>query len=67
LAAAVEVPFAAGEGVAAGDAEVVGWEGAAVLVGAVVVQPDAASSANAATSASGDFKFNFVTSILIYF
>jgi len=60
-------PFAAGEGVAAGEAEVVGAEGAAVFVGAVVVQPEAASNNAAAKRASGDFHVVFNTSILIYF
>jgi hypothetical protein len=52
-------------GVAAGDAEVVGALGAAVFVGALVVQPEAVSSTAAATSASGDLKIVFINSMLI--
>jgi hypothetical protein len=61
--------FAAGEalaaGVAAGDADVVGALGADVFVGALVVQPEAASSTNAAKSASGALKNVFLNSMLI--
>src|SRR5687768_5177874 len=54
-------------GVAAGEAEVVGADGAAELVGAAVVHPEAASNTAAATSASGDFTSVFKTSMPIYF
>jgi hypothetical protein len=54
-------------GAAAGDGEAVGAAGAAVFVGAVVMQPEANSSNTAATSAGGDFQVIFNTSILIYF
>jgi len=52
---------------AAGEAVFVGALGAAEFVGAAVVQPEAASSTNAATSASGDFHTVFNTSMPIYF
>jgi hypothetical protein len=68
LAAAVvfAVGETMGEAVGAGDAALIGAEGLAVFVGAFVAQPDAASSStSAATSADGDLKIIFVTSIFI--
>jgi hypothetical protein len=61
--------FGVGDALAAGagEAEVVGADGADVFVGAVVVQPAAASYATAATSASGDFHVVFNTSMPICF
>jgi hypothetical protein len=69
-AAAFEAVPGVGEALAAGAAgvaEAAGAAGAAVFVGALVVQPEAASRINAATSAGGDFHVLFNTSMLIYF
>jgi hypothetical protein len=67
FAAAFADGEALGAGEAAGVADVFAVVGAAVFAGPAVVQPEAASNAREATSASGDFKIVFINSILIDF